>query len=174
MRKRQQGLFIVEFAIIAVALFIVVFTVLELARIVWIWNTADEATRRGARVAAVCPINHPAVAEATVFAPAGGGPNSPILRGLSATDNVTVTYLDENGAEDTDFTDIRYVRVSLRNYTVTPLIPFIDVTFTLPPFETTIPSESLGLVPDPDNPDDPPVCSCFGSTGPTVDCLYTG
>jgi Flp pilus assembly protein TadG len=169
MKKRQQGLFIVEFAIIAVAVFIVLFTILELARVIWVWNTADEATRRGARVAAVCPINHPAVAEATVFAPAGGGPNSPILRGLT-TSNVTVMYLDENGAEDNDYNDIRYVRVALSNYTITPLIPFVNTEFTLPSFETTIPSESLGLIPDPDNPGNPPVCSCFGSTGPTTEC----
>ncbi len=169
MKKKQHGLFIVEFAIISVALFMVLFTVMELARLIWIWNTADEATRRGARVAAVCPLNHPAVAEATVFAPAGTGPNSPILRGLT-TGNVTVTYHDATGAINTTFEEIRYVRVSLSDYTVTPLVPFVDTTFTLPPFETTIPSESLGLIPDPDNPGAAPVCECFGTPGPAVNC----
>ena len=162
MKKHQQGLFIVEFAIIAAALFILLFGVIELSRIIWIWNTADEATRRGARVAAVCPINHPSVPEATIFAPAGSGGPSPILRNLT-TANVQVDYLDANGAAETTFSDIEFVRVSLVNYTVTPLIPFINTAFTLPPFETTIPSESLGLIPDPDNPTAAPVCSCFGT-----------
>ena len=169
MRKQEQGIFTVEFAIIAATLFIVLFAVIELAHVLWIWNTASEATRRGARVAAVCPINHPAVAEVTVFAQPGGGPDSPILNGLS-TSNVSVEYLDEDGDPDTDFRDIAYVRVLLSNYTFTPLIPFVNVDFTLPPFETTIPSESLGYIPDVDDPTADPVCSCYGSTGPTTNC----
>lgn len=165
MKKREQGLFLVEFAIIAVALFMLLFGIIELSRIIWIWNTADEATRRGARVAAVCPINHPAVPEATIFATAGSGGPSPILRNLT-TANVQVNYLDAAGDPETTFSDIKYVRVALVNYTVTPLIPFISTVFTLPPFETTIPSESLGLIPDPDNPTAAPVCGCFGTNTP--------
>jgi len=164
MKKKVRGTFIVEFAIISVALFIVLFSVMELARIIWIWNTADEATRRGARVAAVCPIDHPSVPKVTVFAdPSGGSTTSPILKGLT-TSNVSVSYLDEDGADlggAATFDNTRYVRVSLSGFTVTPLIPFIDLNFTLPSFETTIPSESLGLIPDPDNPTDPPVFDCF-------------
>lgn len=162
MKKREQGLFLVEFAIIAAALFILLFALIELARIIWIWNTADEATRRGARVAAVCPIDHPAVPEATIFAQPGSGGPSPILRGLT-TANVQVDYLDANGDPETTFGEINYVRVSLVNYQVTPLIPFINTTFTLPPFDTTIPSESLGFIPNPANPTATPVCSCFGT-----------
>jgi Flp pilus assembly protein TadG len=165
MKKSEQGLFLVEFAIIAAALFLVLFAVIELSRIIWIWNTADEATRRGARVAAVCPIDHPAVPEATIFATAGSGGPSPILRGLT-TANVSVAYLDEVGDAETSYELVKYVRVSLNNYTVTPLIPFINTTFTLPAFETTIPSESLGLIPDPDNPTAAARCSCFGVDRP--------
>jgi len=158
MKKKQQGTFIVEFAIIAAALFIVLFAVMELARIIWIWNTAAEATRRGARVAAVCPIDvnpDSKVHRATVFADISNtGPTpSPILRGLD-TGHVDVFYLDEDGTDLEDaatFENTRYVRVSLSGYPVKALIPFIDIEITLPPFETTIPSESLGLVPpDPD------------------------
>ncbi len=47
MKKREQGLFLVEFAIIAAALFILLFALIELARIIWIWITGDEDTRRG-------------------------------------------------------------------------------------------------------------------------------
>jgi len=170
MSKREQGIFTVEFAIIATALFIVLFAVIELSRILWVWNTIDEATRRGARLAAVCPINHPAVPEVTVFAQPGGGPDSPILQGLS-TANVSVQYLDQNGDPNTVFNDIQFVRVSIINYSITPLIPFVTTVFTLPPFETTLPSESLGYIRDVDNPTAPPVCSCFGSPGPTVNCF---
>lgn len=161
MKKTAQGIYLVDFAIVAVMLFTVLFLVIELSRIIWVWNTADEATRRGARVAAVCPIDHPAVLETTIFATAGDGGPSPILRGLD-TSNVSVAYLDEVGDTETVFEDIKYVRVSLSNYTVTLLIPFIDATITLPPFETTIPSESLGLIPDPDDLTAAARCGCFG------------
>ena len=166
MKKKQKGSIIVEFDIIAAALFIVLFAVIDLARHLWIWNTAAEATRRGARVAAVCPIDvgdHSKVHRATVFADiSNSGPaTSPILRELD-TGHVDVFYLDEDGtdltADDTPpptFENTRYVRVSLSGYPVKALIPFIDIDITLPPFETTIPSESLGLVPpDPDIPGD--------------------
>jgi hypothetical protein len=167
MKKHQRGLFIVEFAIAASALFIVLYAVIELARVMFIWNTGVEATRRGARVAAVCPIGHPAVADVTVFddpnAPVG---TSPILRGLTPAD-VTVAYLDIDGTPgETVFGDIRFVRVAINNYLVDPLIPFVDTTFTLPPFTTTIPSESLGFIPDPDNPGAAPVCSCYNNPSP--------
>ena len=166
MKKPAQGLFLVDFAIIVVVLFIVLFAVMELSRIVWIWNTANEATRRGARVAAVCPINHPAIIETTIFATAGDGGPSPILRGLDIG-NVSVDYLDEDGdSPETTFEDIKYVRVSLNNYTVTPLIPFFNTTISLPPFETTIPSESLGHIPDPDDPAAAARCGCFGADLP--------
>ena len=42
MRKRKQGLFLVEFAIIVVVLVMMLFGVIELSRIIWVWNTADE------------------------------------------------------------------------------------------------------------------------------------
>jgi hypothetical protein len=170
MKNRDGGTFTVEFAIVAAALFIVLFAVIEVAHILWIWNTATEATRRGARVAAVCPINHPAVAEIAVFGPPGGGTDSPILQDVS-TGNVAVAYLDEDGTAETVFEEIRYVRVSLNNYTFTPLIPFVNVDITLPPFETTIPSESLGYIPNVDDPTADPVCSCYGSPGPTTNCV---
>lgn len=162
MNKREQGLFLVEFAIIASVMFLVLFAVIELSRLIWIWNTADEATRRGARVAAVCPIDHPAVLNETIFATAGGGTKSPILNNLT-TNEVVVKYLTNDGVtESTDFGAVRYVSVAIVGYQVKLLIPFINKTLNMPTFQTTLPAESLGLIPAPDSPGDDPVCSCYG------------
>ena len=166
MKKREQGLFLVEFAIIAAVMFLVLFTVIELSRLIWVWNTADEATRRGARVAAVCPINHPAVLNETVFAQAGAGPNSPILNNLT-TGNVDVKYLAGDGiTESADFNVVRFVSVAIVDYQLPLLIPFFDRTLSMPTFETTLPAESLGFIPDPDDPDAAPLCSCYGIAAP--------
>lgn len=181
MKSRQKGTTTVEFAIIAVVFFIVLFGVIEIGRALFVWNTLTEATRRGARVAAVCPVLDPEtnteadpesdiVRRVTVFGPGGGtSTTSPILSGLT-TANVDLAYLNENGGvvadpEETGFSDIHYVRVSIKQppdpdfYQITLLIPFVAPILTALPFETTLPRESLGVVPGVNTPscDFPPL-----------------
>jgi Flp pilus assembly protein TadG len=145
MKNRQGGLTTVEFAIIAAVFFLVLFGVIEIGRALFVWNTLTEATRRGARVAAVCGINHPAIARVTVFGDPASATNSPILSGLS-TANVAVDYLQDDGVTTTTtFRDIEYVRVRIIGYQHNVLIPFASQLLTAPPFETTLPKESLGV-----------------------------
>lgn len=161
MKNRQYGLTTVEFAIIAVSLIIVLFGVIEVSRALFVWNTIGEATRRGARVAEVCPVNHGAIRRLAVFGTGGGsGTASPVLSGLS-TSNVTVEYLNASGTvlanPAASFSAIRYVRVSITGYTHTMIIPFILPTLNVPPFATTVPVESLGYLPD------TATWACFGT-----------
>lgn len=173
MNRREHGTFIVEFAIIAAGLFILLFAVIELSRLIYIWNTINEATRRGARVAAVCPISEKDIVKrATVFGSYNSvtgvysGDDSAILSDLDITD-VNVTHFAADGVTPSDvWEEVSYVRVSI-DYDVTPLIPFFETEITLPTFETTLPAESLGFVPDTVNPDNS-YCSCFGS--PPTSC----
>ena len=58
MKNSQQGTTTVEFAILASVLFVLIFGVIEIGRAFFVWNSLAEATRRGARIAAVCPVNH--------------------------------------------------------------------------------------------------------------------
>src|SRR5262245_25345431 len=112
--NRQRGLATVEFAIVGATFFLLLFGVLEFGRALFVWNTLNEVTRRGARVAAVCPVNHSAIKHVAVFDTPGGTGESPFLHGLTM-DNVTVEYLDTGAAvigdPQANFTDIRYVRV---------------------------------------------------------------
>lgn len=147
MKNLERGTTTVEFAIVATTLFIVLFGVLEIGRALFVWNTLGEATRRGARLAAVCPPNHAAVREVTVFGPPGGGDASPILKGLT-TANVTLAYLDDAGNDTGGTFPISFVQVGISNYQHTLLIPFVMQTLTVPPFSTTLPAESLGWIPD--------------------------
>ena len=159
---RQRGTTTVEFALIGVLFFIVLFGTIEFGRLLFTWNTLTEMTRRGARVAAVChPIDHAdQIKRATVFSDPGSGGDSPYLLNLTPA-NVTVDYLNEAG-DEVDPCDpavplctIFYVRVSITDDAVDPapgyqhemLIPTFGLTPTSPPFATTIPSESLGLIP---------------------------
>ena len=64
--QHQQGLATVEFAIIGMIAMVVLFAVFEVARVFFVYNMLEEATRRGARLAAVCAINDPAVREIAI------------------------------------------------------------------------------------------------------------
>lgn len=147
MIKPQKGTTLVEFAIIGALVMIVLFGVIEIARAMFVWNTLSEATRRGARVAAVCPVNHAGIARTAVFAAPAEDGSDRILKDLD-TSNVSVEYLDENGVNTAVFEEIHYVRVSITNFRHTLLIPFVGRTLDAPPFSTTLPVESLGWIPD--------------------------
>lgn len=148
MRNRQQGITTVEFAIVAALLMMVIFGIIEFGRALFVANALAESTRRGARVAAVCPVGSTRPAQVAIFADGNGA--SRIAPDLT-TGNVEVSYLNTSGAPIADpvgnFAAIRYVRVRIVNYTQRMLIPFIMPQFLMPPFTATLPIESLGYSP---------------------------
>ncbi len=149
-RQRQSGIAIVEFAIVGAMTFVVLIGVIEVGRVFFVLNALEEATRRGARVAAVCEVNDPAIADITVFSSALSPGNSTLVGGLTSG-NVVVEYLTSTGAAIADpmadYGDIAFVRVRIVNYQHQLLIPIVARTFTVPPFATTLPRESLGVYP---------------------------
>jgi Flp pilus assembly protein TadG len=147
MRRRQQGVTTIEFAIVGLLALTVLFAVIEIARAFFVYNALQEATRRGARVAAVCQLNDPAIAQIASFTASGSG-----LVGGLAPANITVEYLDASGNVLADpmasYGLIAYVRVSIDNtFTYRLLIPMFISSFTTPSFSTTVPAESLGVWP---------------------------
>ncbi len=145
-RHGERGVTTVEFAIVSSALFLLLFGIIEFGRALFVVNMLTEATRRGARMAAVCPIGDPTPAEVAVFG--NGSSTSPVIDGLS-TANVLIEYLDANGAVISDPTDdfgaIRYVQVQIVNFSMPLMIPFVAPSLSLSGFPATIPRESLGV-----------------------------
>lgn len=143
MRRLNRGTTTVEFAIVGALFMVVVFGVIEFGHALFVMNTLTESTRRGARLAAVCPVGDPAPANAAAFANGG-----PVIPGLSAS-NVQVQYLDVNGAPlanpGGNFGAIRYVSVSITGFSQTLLIPALQLTIPMTGFTTTLPRESLGV-----------------------------
>ena len=164
MKKLQQGLTTVEAAIGAALMLIILFGIIEISRLVFYWNFLDEATRRGARVAAVCPFDHPAVNRVAIFSNPAGPDNSPFFRLLSSND-IIIEYLDATGGDPathptlTKLEATKYVRASVRNGFQVPLLMFNRVTLTAPSFSTILPSESLGYNPDTGT------CRCYTNDG---------
>ena len=147
-RNRQKGIALVEFAIVGAIALMMIFAVLEIARAMFVANALTEATRRGARMAAVCPINDPAIAQVATFNAPGAGNTSPIVRYLDTSDFV-LEYLDRAGnvisSPDDNFIAIRYIQLRVVNFEHELLIPFANITFTMPEFSTRLPRESLGV-----------------------------
>jgi len=141
--NKQSGLSTVEFALVALVLFLLIFGVIEIARAFFVTSLLDEATRRGARMAVVCPINDPEIFQTAAF-------NNTLIPDLDAGD-ITVEYLDSAGAivgnpaDPTGFRQIRYVRVRVVGYQHQMFIPLVAALFVMPEHATVLPRESLGI-----------------------------
>lgn len=141
--SRQRGLSMVEFAIVGGLFLMLLFSVIEIGRAMFVWNAMVEATRRAARVAVVCPVDDPSIVQVGVFADPGGSGGS-LIPGLEP-EHLAVSYLDRNGAPTADFLAIRFVRVEITGYQHRLLVPFLERVLTPPSFATTLPRESLGV-----------------------------
>lgn len=145
----QKGTTTVEFAIVGTAMMLVLLLSIEMSRMIFVINALGEVTRRGGRMAAVCPINDPEIARIAVFNSTGGD-SSPIIHDLD-TSNILLSYLNENGVlvtgtltDPENFVQIHYVRVEVQNFTHRMILP-IPVSFTMPSQAATYPRESLGI-----------------------------
>ena len=151
-RQRMRGVYVVEFAIIGLLLFTLLFGVLEMGRLYFTVNGLDEVVRRGARLAAVCDIQDPVILRRAIFNAATESGASSLLGSLETAD-LTLVYLDVNGAPVANPNDlvgasgysaIRYVQLQVQDFPFELLIPGFGGVFTLPTFRSTIPRESLG------------------------------
>lgn len=137
--RRAGGAAIVEFAIVALLFFAILIGILEMGRMLFIWNSAVEATRRGARLAVVTDLANGAAVRDEMRL---------ILPDL-ADAQISITPAPPGCTVAT----CQFVTVGIGEqvpYTVAPLLvppvagaaPF---NFgPLPPLRTTLPRESLG------------------------------
>jgi Flp pilus assembly protein TadG len=127
-RRAQRGSTIVEFALIASILIMLLIGIFEFGRVMFYWNTASEAIRLGARTAIVCDVNAAGVVKRVRS-----------LLPILASSNVSVTY----SPSGCDVSSCSFVTVSISNVTVNTMIPIAHVAITLPSFTTTLSRESL-------------------------------
>jgi hypothetical protein len=130
----QRGVAAVEFALVAIVFFTLLLGAFEVARVLWVWNAAGEATRLGARLAVVCDLDDSVIKTRM----------RDRLSQLSDA-NITLTYLPAGCATTT----CQSVSVSLSGLTESTVIPFIDFAPTLPPFRTTLSRESMSSANNP-------------------------
>ncbi len=144
MRWREQGVYTVEFAIVGAVFFLILFTVFEVGRLFFTWNVMTEVSRRVVRLAVVCDLdqdNQLVDDDAVLYAV---NDLLPLIPNFSVA-NVAVTYLTEEGAAASAYSQVDLVRAEIVNYRHQFLVPGLDLTLDSPRFSSTLPRESLGV-----------------------------
>ncbi|WP_167758700.1 TadE/TadG family type IV pilus assembly protein [Zemynaea arenosa] len=172
-RRRAAGSTTIEFALTASVFFLFAFGLLEMARILFVWNAAADGIHRAARQMAVTDFTDAgAVNSVRAAAMLSNGGTMPLGGGINGT-YVLIEYLDRNRAviptlppcpvynvrnclDDSAGACIRFVRARLclpgTSCTPVPYQPLFaavipDGAITLPTFEATVPAATLGYRP---------------------------
>jgi Flp pilus assembly protein TadG len=129
-RRHCKGTTAVEFAIVSSVFFMMLIGIIQIGILLFFYNTAEEATRLGARIAAVCDLNAAAITNNMTA----------LLPDLAAGD-VSVSYQPAGCT----VANCQSVTVEINPGFVVPVaIPFVTLpTLFLPAASTTLARESL-------------------------------
>ncbi len=135
--SRHRGAVALEFALVASVggFMILLFGALELARVLFYMNAANEATELGARLAVVCDANSPLIKQRM----------QQIFPAL-AEENITIAYYPGGCAANagTARAECDAVKVSIApGMRVEAVIPFVDFGFDMPAFATIKTREAM-------------------------------
>lgn len=129
----QHGAAVVEFAFVAMIFFMLLIGIFEFGRVMFTWNSAVEATRRGARLAVVCNISNSQVkAQMRSILP------------VIADGDIQIDYFPSGCTADT--CESVTVKILPNNQTGNAFqyyIPLINSVWKIPEFSTTLTRESL-------------------------------
>jgi Flp pilus assembly protein TadG len=146
--KSEKGQTLVEFALVTLVFFILVFGITEFGRALWTWNTIVQATRAGARYAVVETPTSDDMQIKKVVAyndPNASSSSTPVVPGLTET-NVTIQYLNNDGTVASNKNVADLIAVSVTGYQFSFLVPLFGTQIPLPSFTTKLPLEGLGAL----------------------------
>jgi Flp pilus assembly protein TadG len=147
-RKNERGSTLAEFAIAALVFFIALFSVLEIARMLWTYNALADGVRRGARWAALnAPGSASTVKNVVMYGTTSAGSQT-IVHGLN-TNHIQVNYSGDFGVH------LGSVSVTLTNFQFEflTLPDVLGASLTFPDYQVTLTGESAGCVPTAADPD---------------------
>ncbi|MCC2955251.1 pilus assembly protein [Massilia sp. IC2-477] len=176
-KRRQGGTSAIEFALLAAVFFTLVFGVIELARLMYVFNTLQEVTRRAAEAAAhVYPDDADGLARVRQYAVFRDSPGGLILAPPVTDGHIRLSYLNydlnaiPSGSRPASallnreicmtnpyavncirFVQAQVCRPDVEGDCEAPtsqmLIPLIDLRIPLHRATTIVTAESLGYVP---------------------------
>jgi Flp pilus assembly pilin Flp len=126
-RNRQSGVTAVEFGLIAWILVFSLVAIMEISRILYTWNAANEATRFGVRAAVVCQRNDTGLVLKRM---------QTFLPGLTA-DKILISYPAAD-AKPPVFTS-----VEISGLTIDSVFPMFDFPIPIPASRAVITAESF-------------------------------
>lgn len=176
LRNKQQGAETLELAVIFPLFWILLLFVFEIARALYVYNTLVEATRRGARMAVVCPRDYldpndelqegfeEIVKNVAVYDELDGDGKSSLVYSLEDI-HFDLTYYTLEGVEVDDETvdsqpidendksfellkELKFAEVKLNGtYQFQSILSFV-IPITVPEFKTIEYAESKGAIPN--------------------------
>jgi Flp pilus assembly protein TadG len=167
-KEDERGSTVAEFAMAAMIFFILIFGIIEFARLLYTHNALNDAARRGARYAVLhgnvqgggepdpvtCVKNVVVYGEKNIDPTTCVPTGPPLVSGLG-TANVTVTYEGADLDNDPDTPQTSYgmnlgtATVTIQNYAFSLNVPVFGRTINMPAYTTTLTAESAGTEPDP-------------------------
>jgi Flp pilus assembly protein TadG len=145
-KANQSGATAVEFALVLILFLTFFLGVVDLVRMLWTWNAANEATRWGARISVIC--NTGTASKAFVLSKMQN-----FLPQLTTT-NVQIDWYDSSGAISTtcDSTNCAGVSVRITGLTYQWISPIGFANYAgvlpMPGFSTYLPREIMGQDPN--------------------------
>lgn len=131
---RQRGAAAVEFALVAILFLAMIIAIIEFAMVMYVYSSAIEATRLGARIAVVCDVG-----DATVKA------RMKNMLSILEPANISISY----PASGCSAATCDPVTVRIQNLTYHASIPLVPLDFPIPDFATSLPRESLSSASNP-------------------------
>lgn len=151
-----------EFTVVAGLFFMMILGIIEFSRLLYTHNALTDATRRGARYAALHPESAPCVKNVVIYGEANIDPitcaptGSPLINGLTAA-NVSVIWQGADLDNDPSTPATSYgMNLGTATVTIGPpatayqftlSIPFFRQQFNMPTYTTTLTAESAGTTP---------------------------
>lgn len=128
--RYQRGAAAVEFALVAMLFVTLLMTIVSFGHWLYTLEMAADATRTGARIAVVCDLNDTKIRQAI---------QSRVPQLSLADASIAVDYFPSGCTRNS----CQGVTVSLSGATYAAWIPVLPAAWTLPPFRTSLPRESL-------------------------------
>lgn len=155
--KKQSGMTIIEFTVIAWGLLVLVFFAFEIGRYMFSMQMLNEMTRKAARLATVCAVtdqgditNLPEVVENRII---GFEPENLAIDYVDASgSSVSVAGYSglSDGGKAAVLAQIRFVSAEITGFQFQffPILSFVGDggAIDVPSFKTLLPVESLGIV----------------------------
>lgn len=151
-KRGESGNTLLEFTFVAATFFMMLLAITSGSNLYFTHNALVEATRRGARFAAMQPASSPAGLPRTGT---DVGPNLAAIRNFAIYGNAAGTGSSVLGLQPSNV-HVEYkdfgvgtgsVSVYIDGYNFNIVIPFISRQIAMPPYRTTVRGESAGTLP---------------------------